>query len=81
MAHRRGEDDTVRFRSERAFCVNDRWFFLTRESVRAVGPFKTKVQVLKAVQSYTEDMKAGLSSAQAMSHIRIVSDSYLEDKY
>ncbi len=41
MAHRQGEDDRTRFRSDRFFIENGQWFFFTREATIS-GPFTSR---------------------------------------
>lgn len=39
--HREGESPAQHLRSDRAFLVNDRWYFRTREHID-VGPYRTR---------------------------------------
>lgn len=68
MSVRKGEPDSIHFRSERLECLNGKWFFSTRESEKLVGPFDTHEQAEKAALAYAQDMSEGKTEVNAMSH-------------
>lgn len=65
---RKGEPESVHFRSERFECVNGKWFFEIREEDRPLGPFESKEQAHRAANAYIEDIQAGRSPVSALSN-------------
>jgi hypothetical protein len=57
MSHRQGETDRPHFRTERIVQVNDRWYFLTRESEEPIGPFGSYNGAEKVVRDYLKDLE------------------------
>lgn len=56
MAHREGEDDKTRFRSDRFFCEDGQWFFTTREHT-IQGPFESREEAEKELEMYLHDLR------------------------
>lgn len=81
MTHRANEEDGVHFRSDRVFSANGQWFFQVRETPKPVGPFQTKALAHKALEGFASDMKEKRSVAEALTHVRIISDLYTEDDF
>ncbi len=53
-ANRHGETDNLHFRSGRLFCVDNDWYYSTREGID-VGPFPTKAEAEVALDSFLKD--------------------------
>lgn len=81
MSHRDDEADKVHFRSERVFAVNDKWFFQLRDMAESLGPYGTRKQADAALAIFLEDIKNNLSVAEAITHLRLVGDAYVEDDF
>ncbi len=81
MSHRNDETDKVRFRSERVFAVNDKWYLQLRDVVEPFGPYRSRQQAEQAMAVFVEDIKNNLTVTQAMAHLRLVSDGYAEDDF
>lgn len=58
---RRGENEAYPFRTGRLFCINNEWFFATREG-RDKGPYEGRAAAEAAVRLYLS--KLGLSEAE-----------------
>lgn len=56
MGHREGEDDKTRFRSDRFFCEEGRWFFTTREGT-VKGPFDSRDDAERELAMYLRDLR------------------------
>lgn len=51
---RHGEGDTVHFRSGRVFCVDNDWYYSTREG-KDIGPFSTKAEAEVALALFLKE--------------------------
>ncbi|MDX2350198.1 MAG: DUF6316 family protein [Porticoccus sp.] len=67
MSARQGEEESIRFRSNRIECVNSQWFVEIREVSRPMGPFETKEQAKMAADAYIKDIQAGRPPITSMS--------------
>lgn len=56
MAYREGEQDHVRFRSDRFFCQDGQWCFSTRENVIR-GPFESREEAARDLEMYLYDLR------------------------
>lgn len=56
MAHREGEEDKTRFRSDRFFCEEGQWFFTTRENT-IQGPFESRAEAENELEMYLYDLR------------------------
>jgi len=52
---RHGERDTVHFRSGRVFCVDNDWYYSTREG-EDIGPFPTKAEAEAALALFLKEL-------------------------
>jgi len=46
-------------RTRRILKINNKWFFLTRESIDPLGPYETALDAAQAAQEYVEFAAAG----------------------
>ena len=53
-ANRQGETDSLHFRSGRLFCVDNDWYYSTREGAD-IGPFPTKADAEVALASFLKE--------------------------
>ena len=81
MAHRKGEEDKIRFRSDRVFTVNDQWFFQTRELDEPFGPYPNREKAERHLRSFLRDINGGQPVAQAINNLRLLADPYMEDDF
>lgn len=81
MSHRGDEADKVHFRGERVFAVNDKWFLQLRDVVEPFGPYSSRQQAERVLGVFLEDIRNNLTAAQAITHLRLVGDAYVEDSY
>lgn len=56
MAYREGEADKTRFRSDRFFCEDGKWFFTTREQT-IQGPFDSRADAEQELMLYLRNMR------------------------
>lgn len=81
MSHREEEADKVHFRSERVFAVNDKWYLQLRDVIEPLGPYSSRTLAEQALAMFHEDIKNNLSAAQAITHLRLARDGYVEDDF
>ena len=81
MSHREEEADKVHFRSERIFAVNGKWYLKLRDVIEPLGPYSTRTQAEQTLVIFHEDIKNNLSVAQAITHLRLARDGYVEDDF
>lgn len=55
QGNRRGETDGVHFRSGRVFCVDNDWYYSTREG-EDIGPFPTKAEAEVALTLFLREL-------------------------
>lgn len=56
MGYREGEQDRVRFRSDRFFCEDGYWFFTTREHTTK-GPYDSRNEAERELEMYLYDLR------------------------
>jgi hypothetical protein len=56
MGHREGEEDKVRFRSDRFFCEDGQWYFTTRENA-IKGPYESRDDAERDLEMYLHDLR------------------------
>jgi len=56
MAHRAHEEDKTRFRTDRFYTINNKWYFASRENDN-IGPFSNLSEARKALRLYLETIK------------------------
>jgi len=81
MVHRSNEGESVHFRSQRVFAVNDQWFFQVRETPNPVGPFPSRDKAEEVLAVFVEDIKSNLTPEQALLHMRLAIDTFAEDDF
>lgn len=79
MAHRRGEEDRPRFRSERFVRIDGQWYFDVRERLEPVGPFASRAEAEAALRFYLAALRGGATPAQALTQLRLARDPFAED--
>lgn len=58
MKPRKGENDSVRFRSERFFHIDGKYFFATREGDE-IGPYSSKPEAKRGLERFIIASNAG----------------------
>ncbi len=56
MAHGEGEENKTRFRSDRFFCEDGHWLFITREG-DVQGPFEYRPEAEQELEMYIHDLR------------------------
>ncbi len=56
MLQRKGEQEKVRYRTDRVFRIGSEWYIATRES-SGIGPFKSRLAAERSVPRYVSIMK------------------------
>ncbi len=72
MTHRKGEQPKSHFRSERVQQANGIWYLLTRESIQE-GPFRTRQDVMLALERHTAVWNCNLFSNNEFERINSLS--------
>jgi hypothetical protein len=65
---RQGEENKSYFRSERTVFVNDRWYFLSRET-GPEGPYNTRDDAREAAERYAMVMQSRLFNSDEAARI------------
>ncbi len=62
MKCRQGETEVHKVRSKRFYCVNDEWYFSTREKLQ-VGPFPSRESAEDALRLFLHNQEHKISPA------------------
>lgn len=67
MAIRNGEEEKTWFRTERFFCVDNKWYFSTREGT-SIGPYASKEDAQQGMTLYVEHMMKTGGEGESVAH-------------
>lgn len=67
MAIRNGEEEKTWFRTDRFFCVDNKWYFSTREGT-SIGPYHTKEDARQGMALYVEHMTKTGGEGESVAH-------------
>ncbi len=75
MTGRKGENNSVHFRSDRIENFNGGWYFNIREQAQPFGPYSTRLDAEQAIKVYIRDLLRGVSPKKAFCN-QLISDNF-----